>query len=81
MITIGPAGAFEVGDISPKTEALLAAKAQEKGISIDALIERLLMDAGPLHLGNGNGPPPKLPVWDLGVIGSVHRRDIYDDVD
>jgi len=68
-------------DISPKIEAALAAKAQEKGISIDAILERLLNDAGPLHLGNGNAPIPELPVWHLGVIGSLHRRDIYDDVD
>jgi hypothetical protein len=68
-------------EVSPKIEAALAAKAKEKGISIDALIERLLIDAGPLHIGNGDGPPPKLPVWNLGVIGSLHRRDIYDDVD
>jgi hypothetical protein len=67
-------------EISAKTEALIAAKAQEKGLSIDAFLERLLIDAGPLHLGNGNGPPPELPVWHLGVIGSLHRRDIYDDV-
>ena len=67
-------------DISPKTEALLVAKAREKGLSIDALLERLIIDAGPVHLGNGDGPPPELPVWHLGVIGSLHRRDIYDDV-
>jgi hypothetical protein len=68
-------------DISPKTEALLVAKAREKGLSIDALLERLIIDAAPVHLGNGDGPPPELPVWHLGVIGSLHRRDIYDDVD
>jgi len=67
-------------DISPKIEAALAAKAQEKGISIDALLERLLADAGPLQMGNGQTPPPELPVRHLGVIGSLHRRDIYDDV-
>jgi hypothetical protein len=22
---------------------------------------------------------PELPVWDLGAIGSLHRRDLYDD--
>ncbi|MGC9950021.1 MAG: hypothetical protein ABSF64_26950 [Bryobacteraceae bacterium] len=68
-------------DISPKIEAALAAKAKEHGISIDALLERLLNDAGPLNMGNGNSPTPELPVWNLGVIGSLHRRDIYDDVD
>jgi hypothetical protein len=38
-------------EISAKTEALIAAKAQEKGLSIDAFLERLLIDARPLHLG------------------------------
>ncbi|MGO4881801.1 MAG: hypothetical protein ACLP59_13375 [Bryobacteraceae bacterium] len=66
-------------DISPKIEAALAAKAKEQGISIDALLEGLLKDASPLKTGNGDGPPPELPVRHLGVIGSLHRRDIYDD--
>jgi hypothetical protein len=68
-------------EISPKIEAALVAKAKEKGISIDALLERLLIDAGSLNLGSSNGPAPEFPVWHLGVIGSLHRRDIYDDVD
>jgi hypothetical protein len=33
-------------EISAKTEALIALKAQEKGLSIDAFLERLLIDAG-----------------------------------
>jgi len=24
-------------------------------------------------------PAPELPVWDLGAVGSLHRRDLYDD--
>jgi hypothetical protein len=24
-------------------------------------------------------PAPELPIWDLGTIGSLHRRDLYDD--
>ena len=67
-------------DISPKTEARLAAKAQEQGLSIDALLERLLNDAGNLPVKTVNGDAPQLPVWHLGVRGSLHRRDIYDDV-
>jgi hypothetical protein len=67
-------------DISPKTEARLAAKAQEKGLSIDALLERLLNDAGDLTTSTAAGEAPELPVWHLGVRGSLHRRDIYDDV-
>ena len=66
-------------ELSPKIEAALVAKAKENGMSVDALVERLLTDAGPVHLGNGDSPPPELPVRHLGVIGSLHRRDIYDD--
>jgi hypothetical protein len=30
--------------------------------------------------GVGSGAAPELPVWHLGVVGLLHRRDIYDDV-
>jgi hypothetical protein len=67
-------------DISPETEACLAARAQEQGLSIDALLERLLNDAGGLPPSTANGEAPVLPARYLGVRGSLHRRDIYDDV-
>ena len=67
-------------DISSKTEALLAAKALEKGLSVDAFLERLLNDAGHIPASTANGEAPQLPVRYLGVRGSLHRRDIYDDV-
>jgi len=67
-------------DISLKTEARLAAKAREQGLSVDAFLERLLGDASDLTANAANGKVPELPVWHLGVRGSLHRRDIYDDV-
>jgi len=67
-------------DISLETEARLAAKAQEQGLSIDAFLERLLNDAGGPTAGAANGEAPELPVRYLGVRGSLHRRDIYDGV-
>jgi len=73
-------------DVSLKTEARLAAKAREQGLSIDAFLERLLLfwstsssDTGDLTAGAANGGAPELPVWHLGVRGGLHRRDIYDD--
>jgi hypothetical protein len=36
-------------DISPETEARLTAKALEQGLSVDALLERLLNDAAKLE--------------------------------
>ncbi|MBI4874784.1 MAG: hypothetical protein HY822_09145 [Acidobacteria bacterium] len=67
-------------DISLETEARLAAKAREQGLSIDAFLERLLNDAGDRTASAANGEAPVLPVRYLGVRGSLHRRDIYDDV-
>ncbi len=66
-------------DISPETQARLIAKAQEQGLSVDALLERLINDSGPLKTLATNREIRELPVWDLGVRGSLHRRDIYDD--
>jgi hypothetical protein len=67
-------------DVSLKTAARLAAKAHEQGLSIDAFLERLLNETGDLTGGAANGVGPELPVWRLGLRGSLHRRDIYDDV-
>ncbi len=48
---------------------------------MDALLERLMSERGAAaHVVTGNGLPPKVPILHLGVIGSLHRRDIYDDV-
>ena len=66
--------------ISLETEARLAAKAREQCLSIDAFLERLLNDAGDLTASAAKGEAPQLPAWHLGVRGSLHRRDIYDDV-
>ena len=32
------------------------------------------------HVVTGNGSTPKIPILHPGVIGPLHRRDIYDDV-
>jgi hypothetical protein len=66
--------------ISVETETRLAAKAREQGLSIDAFLERLLNDAGDPPASTAKGEAPELPARYLGVRGSLHRRDIYDDV-
>jgi hypothetical protein len=65
--------------IKPETEARLLAKAQEQGVSIDALLEQLMneTEAPPAA---ANGKAPELPAWHLGTKSSLRRRDIYDDV-
>jgi hypothetical protein len=69
---------------TPEQEAQLAQIAASAGTDT----EHLVKDAA-LRLLAGNGDTPKapqptranpLPVWHLGVIGSLHRRDIYNDV-
>jgi len=66
-------------DISPQTEARIRQEAQRQGISVDALLERLINDqtAGPAARAY---QAPELPVLHLGPMGPLHRRDIYDDV-
>ena len=79
-------------DISLETETRLAAKAKEQGLSIETYLERqmettpgvrgldLLKEAGIEPVSTASGEAPVLPAWHLGVRGSLHRRDIYDDV-
>jgi hypothetical protein len=67
-------------DISLTTEARLAAKAREQGLSLDSLLERLINDSGDLAVTTGNGDTQELPVWHLGAKSDLRRRDIYDDV-
>jgi hypothetical protein len=64
-------------DISPETEARLADEARRQGISVDALLERLVSQHAPQT--SRVQSRPELPVWHLGGVGALHRRDIYDD--
>ena len=68
-------------DISHVTEARLTDEARSQGVSVDALLERFMSERGTAaHIFTGNGSTPKVPILHLGVIGPLHRRDIYDDV-
>ncbi len=62
--------------ISEEMEARLTLEATNLGISVEALLARLVGSAGS---ADPAAPGPELPAWDLGVIGALHRRDIYDD--
>jgi len=46
---------------------------------VDALLERLINERASIASPTSRNTP-ELPVWRLGVIGSLHRRDIYNDV-
>ena len=68
-------------DVSNETEARLTNEARRQGVSVDALLERFMSERGAAaHVVTGNGSTPKVPILHLGVIGPLHRRDIYDDV-
>jgi hypothetical protein len=64
-------------DISQETEARLADDARRQGISVDALLEQFINERAAVT--RTVQMKPELPVWHLGSVGSLHRRDIYDD--
>ncbi len=65
-------------EISPETETRLADEARRRGISVDTLLNRFIDERAALtHRAPSR---PDLPVWHLGSVGALHRRDIYDDV-
>ena len=66
-------------NISQQTEARLAEEARRQGITVDALLERFI-DERTANAIPARRNVPQLPVWRLGEIGSLHRRDIYTDV-
>jgi hypothetical protein len=66
-------------NISQRTEGRLAEEARRRGITVDALLERFINERAP-SVHPESRKVPELPVWRLGVIGSLHRRDIYNDV-
>jgi len=65
-------------DVSQETEARLIEEASKQGVSVEALLERFVNERATSASGR---KAADLPVWHLGQIGSLHRRDIYDDVD
>jgi hypothetical protein len=66
-------------DISRETEARVTNEAQKQGISVEALLERLMSEHGVTAHPASRGSTPKLPILHLGAMGPLHRRDIYDD--
>jgi hypothetical protein len=60
------------------TEARVTDEARRQGISVDALLARLMSERG--STARAADAVPDLPVWHLGDVDPLHRRDIYDDV-
>jgi hypothetical protein len=67
-------------EISRETEARITVEARKDGISVDALLERLMNERTAIAPAFGTASQPELPVLHMGPMGSLHRRDIYDDV-
>jgi len=63
--------------ISAEIEVRLTEEARRLGISVEALLARLVN--GRRTTTEPDAAKPELPEWDLGVIGAMHRRDIYED--
>jgi hypothetical protein len=63
--------------ISPQTEARIRREAQRQGVSVDALLERLMNDQAAGTTVQAY-QAPELPVLHLAPMGPLHRRDIYD---
>jgi hypothetical protein len=63
--------------ISEQVGARLIEEARRQGISVETLVERLISERTESPTRSTS---TELPTWRLGVIGSLRRRDIYDDV-
>jgi hypothetical protein len=66
-------------DISPQTEVRIRQEADRQGISVDALLERLIGGQAAAAAARADHAP-ELPVLHLGPMGTLDRREIYDDV-
>jgi hypothetical protein len=67
-------------EISRETEARITGEARKYGISVDALLERLMNEHAVIAPSPDSVGQPELPVLHMGPMGAFHRRDIYDDV-
>jgi hypothetical protein len=67
-------------EISRQTEARITGEARKHGLSVDALLDRLMNERQAITPASGSAPQVELPVLHMGPMGSLHRRDIYDDV-
>ena len=61
-------------DISKEVEARLTDQARKLGISVEDLLTQLMNEKSQDFV-TATRPAPPLPVWHLGVAGSLHRRD------
>ena len=65
-------------EVSQQTELRLTEEARRQGITVDALLARFIGESAATTTAEGH-KTTELPLWPGGVIGSLHRRDIYND--
>ena len=65
--------------LTPEQEAELTQLATRSGTDAEQLVRDLVMRVLE-DKARFRRPAPELPLWNLGAIGSLHRRDLYDDV-
>jgi len=63
---------------TPEQEAQLAQIASSTGTDAEQWVRHNVLS---LIKAGGHPAPlvPELPRWDLGAIGPLHRRDLYED--
>jgi hypothetical protein len=67
---------------TPEQEAQLAQIATNAGTDAERLVKDAalrLLDKDLRPVAQPAPPNHELPVWHLGALGPLHRRDIYDD--
>ena len=65
--------------LTSEQEAQLARMAANAGTAAEQLVKEVVLRLleGETHF---RAAAPELPVWHLGGVGALHRRDIYDNV-
>ena len=66
-------------ELPPEVEAIYAAEAQARGVPLERHLRDLLIQGAPAKPVERPARPLHLPVMRGIVIGSLHRRDLYDD--
>lgn len=65
---------------TPEQEAQLAQIATKVGTAPERLVKDLVLRMIESEAPSHGQLAPELPSWNLGAMGALHRRDIYDDV-
>jgi aspartate aminotransferase-like enzyme len=66
-------------NVSEQTATQITEAAQREGLSVDALLQRMMKERCGSEADKGSSSLG-LPVLRLGPMGPLHRRDIYNDV-